>query len=121
MNLVVAVFGLAVYIICHSNSVLGFLPSSESGGRRSDFTHLSITEDGIYKAVAEVIIEKVKPGIYDTDSHTDKVKEYFNSGNEYLLAPCPCALIDCFPCVFNFFDHTLLLQMPGEGYNLNRP
>ncbi|XP_048766546.2 von Willebrand factor A domain-containing protein 7-like [Ostrea edulis] len=79
MNLVVAVFGLAVYIICHSNSVLGFLPSSESGGRRSDFTHVSITEDGIYKAVAEVIIEKVKPGIYDTDSHTDKVKEYFNS------------------------------------------
>ncbi|XP_062590451.1 von Willebrand factor A domain-containing protein 7-like [Saccostrea cucullata] len=73
---------LSLFTVFNSvHSVFGFLPSFESTRGRPDFTHARITEDGIYKAVADVIIEKVKPGTYHTNSHTDKVKEYFKSDN----------------------------------------
>lgn len=81
MNPNTTVFILVFSLVLNVRFVFSFLPSSESTGERSDFTHGSITEDGIYKAVAEVIIEKVKPGTYHSDSHTDKVKAFFNLDN----------------------------------------
>lgn len=84
MNPNTTVFILVFSLVLNVRFVFSFLPSSESTGERSDFTHGSITEDGIYKAVAEVIIEKVKPRTYHSDSHTDKVKAFFNLGKKWL-------------------------------------
>lgn len=84
MNPNTTVFILVFSLVLNVRFVFSFLPSSESTAERSDFTHGSITEDGIYKAVAEVIIEKVKPRTYHSDSHTDKVKAFFNLGKKRL-------------------------------------
>lgn len=82
MNLNITPF-ILVFLAVFNNFhfVFSFLPSSESTDGRSDFTHGSITEEGIYNALAEVIIEKVKPGTYYSNSHTEKVKAFFNLDN----------------------------------------
>ena len=68
--------------ILNSHVVVSFLPSMESIRGRSDFTHASITEDGIYKAITEVIILDTGTitDTYSSHSHRDKVDEYFKMG-----------------------------------------
>lgn len=84
MNLNITPFILVLLAVFNNvHFVFSFLPSSESTDGRSDFTHGSITEEGIYNALAEVIIEKVKPETYYSNSHTEKVKAFFNLGKKY--------------------------------------
>ncbi|XP_078335821.1 uncharacterized protein LOC111136199 isoform X2 [Crassostrea virginica] len=75
----IATITLVCLAILNSHVVVSFLPSMESIRGRSDFTHASITEDGIYKAIAEVIILDTGTitDTYSSHSHRGKVDEYF--------------------------------------------
>ncbi|XP_061188708.1 uncharacterized protein LOC133196872 [Saccostrea echinata] len=55
-----------------------FLPSKESTSGRPDYTHASITQAGIYYAVADVIADVINPGKYNSSDPDGTIMNFFD-------------------------------------------